>query len=55
MASKMYVLMATLTLKCKQWHTLTLEQREPYGFVVSTVATDALVLKHEAIIIHNAD
>ena len=34
---------------------LTPEHRETYGCVVSTVATDALVLKHQAISIHNAD
>ena len=42
------------------WHifyfeTLTLKHRETHGCVVSTVATDALVLKHQAISIHNAD
>ena len=37
-------------------HTmLTLKHRETHGCVVSTVATDALVLKHQAISIHNAD
>ena len=35
--------------------TLTLKHRETHGCVVSTVATDALVLKHQAISIHNAD
>ena len=34
---------------------LTLKHREKHGCVVSTVATDALVLKHQAISIHNAD
>ena len=34
---------------------LTLKQRETHGCVVSTMATDALVLKHQAINIHNAD
>ena len=34
---------------------LTLKHQETHGCVVSTVATDALVLKHQAIIIHNAD
>ena len=34
---------------------LTLTQRETHGCIVSTVATDALVLKHQAISIHNAD
>ena len=34
---------------------LTLKHRETHGCVVSTVATDALVLKHLAISIHNAD
>ena len=36
-------------------HDLTLKHRETHGCVVSTVATDALVLKHQAISIHNAD
>ena len=34
---------------------LTLKHWETYGCVVSTVATDALVLKHQAISIHNVD
>ena len=34
---------------------LTLKHRETHGCVVSTVATDALELKHQAISIHNAD
>ena len=34
---------------------LTPKHRETHGCVVSTVATDALVLKHQAIRIHNAD
>ena len=34
---------------------LTLKHRETHGCVVSTVANDALVLKHQAISIHNAD
>ena len=34
---------------------LTLKHRETHGCVVSIVATDALVLKHQAISIHNAD
>ena len=34
---------------------LTLKYRETHGCVVSIVATDALVLKHQAISIHNAD
>ena len=36
------------------WY-LTLKHRETYGCVVSTVATDVLVLKHQAISILNAD
>ena len=35
--------------------TLTLKHRETHGCVVSTLATDALVLKHQDIRIHNAD
>ena len=34
---------------------LTLKHRETHGCLVSTVASDALVLKHQAISIHNAD
>ena len=34
---------------------LTLKHRKTHGCVVSTVAPDALVLKHQAISIHNAD
>ena len=34
---------------------LTLKHRETHGCVVSTVATDALVLKHQLISIFNAD
>ena len=34
---------------------LTPKHRETHGCVVSTVATDVLVLKHQAISIHNAD
>ena len=38
-----------------QTSSLTLKHRETHGCVVSTVATDALVIKHQAISIHNAD
>ena len=34
---------------------LTLKHRETHGCVVSTVATDAQVLKHQGISIQNAD
>ena len=34
---------------------LTPKHRETHGCIVSTVATVALVLKHQAISIHNAD
>ena len=34
---------------------LTHEQSETHGCILSTVATDALVLEHQAISIHNAD
>ena len=34
---------------------LTLKHQETHRCIVSTVATDALVLKHQAITIHNAD
>ena len=36
-------------------HVLTLKHRETHGCVVSTVATDALVLKHQAISILSTD
>ena len=38
----------------RQAVTLTLKHRETHGCIVSTVPTDALVLKHQAINIHNA-
>ena len=34
---------------------LTLKHQDTHGCIVSTVATDALVLKHQAISIHIAD
>ena len=34
---------------------LTLKHQETHGCIVGTVATDALVLKHQAISIHNAE
>ena len=34
---------------------LTHKHRDTHGCVVSTVAIDALVLKHQAISIHNVD
>ena len=34
---------------------LTLKHQETHGGIINTVATDALVLKHQAISIHNAD
>ena len=37
------------------YNKLTLKHRETHGYLVSTVATDALMLKHQAISIHNAD
>ena len=37
------------------WIYLTLKRRETHGCVVSTVATDALVLKHQVISILNTD
>ena len=44
----------TVSKLCKhQW--LTLKHQEMHGCVVSTVATDALVLKHQAISILNAE
>ena len=46
---------ATTSPKVQWVNLLTLKHRETDGCVVSTVATDALVLKHQAISIHNAD
>ena len=40
---------------CQGGVDLTAKHREMHGCVVSIVATDALVLKHQAISIHNAD
>ena len=40
---------------CPDLNVLTLKHRETHGCVVSTVATDALVLKHQVISILNAD
>ena len=37
------------------WGILTPKHRETQGCVVSTVASEALMLKHQAISIHNAD
>ena len=34
---------------------LTHDQLDMHGYIISTVATDALVLKHQGINIHNAD
>ena len=33
----------------------TLKHQETHGYIVSTMATDALVLKHQAISIYTAD
>ena len=45
--------------RCDIWYLrrtlLTLKHRETHGCVVSTAATDALVLKHQVISILNAD
>ena len=46
---------------CTQWTDkgqgdyLTLKHLETHEYVVSTVAADALLLKHQAISVHNAD
>ena len=49
-----------LVIACASWHQvyldqLTLKHRETHGGVISTVATDALVLKLHAITTHSAD
>ena len=40
---------------CLSLNVLTLKHRETHGCVVSTVATDVLVLKHQAISILSTD
>ena len=45
----------TAAIWCDKNVYLTLKHRETHGCVVNIVATDALVLKHQAISIHNAD
>ena len=47
--------MQLLSTSNKGSHRLTLKHWETHGCVVSTVATDAMVLKHQVISIHNAD
>ena len=42
-------------LKINYMVYFTLKHRETHGCIVRTVATDALVLKHQAISIHNAE
>ena len=42
--------MGNRSIKC-----LTHKQLETHGYVLNTAATDALVLKHQTIIIHSAD
>ena len=42
-------------IRYKNSYYLTLKHRETHGCVVSTAATDALVQKHQAISIQNAD
>ena len=39
----------------ENWSVLTHKQLETLGCILSTVATDALVLKHQAISIYNAE
>ena len=54
----------TVAISAAEWHynvahmassALTHKQLETYGCILSTVATDALVLKHQGISIYNAD
>ena len=42
-------------LELMNHHGLTLKHWEMHGCIVSTVATHALVLKHQSISIHNTD
>ena len=44
-----------MQIKKSSQYILTLKHRETHGCVVSTVATDALVLKHQAISILSTD
>ena len=43
-----------LTYINSAWQGLTYKNLEMHGCVISTVATDVLVLKHQAISIHSA-
>ena len=47
--------MANKILQLQLFKSLTHKQLEIYGFILSTVATDALVQQHQAISIHSAD
>ena len=49
-----YIMWVQFWIRHIQMH-LTLKHRETHGCVVSTVATDALVLKHQAISILSTD
>ena len=42
-------------ISSKFLHLLTHKQLEMHGYLYTTVATDALVLQHQAISIHSAD
>ena len=43
------------TVVCLLWWDLTLKRQEVHGCIRSSAATDALVLKHQAISIYGAD
>ena len=47
--------MSQSSLWAKPNTTLTHKHWETHEYIVSAVAVDALVLQHQAIIIHNAD
>ena len=55
MSKRVYGRLFLILLLADGLFHLTLKHWETHGCIVSTVATDALVLKHQAISIHNAD
>ena len=55
LANGSQLIVALLTPSPTRIAKLTLKHRETHGCVVSTVATDALVLKHQAISILSTD
>ena len=54
-ASAMEIMQSCTKLSSTWWICLNPKQLEIHGCVLSAVATDALVLKHQAISIHSVD